>query len=67
MLPLILSLLAVSGIAAILALLLEVADSYLADYGEKHVLLNDQKDLVVEGGRPLLFTLSEKGIFIPSA
>ncbi|MFH1123038.1 MAG: 2Fe-2S iron-sulfur cluster binding domain-containing protein, partial [Pseudomonadota bacterium] len=47
--------------------LLEVADSYLADYGEKHVLLNDQKDLVVEGGRPLLFTLSEKGIFIPSA
>ncbi|MBU2498905.1 MAG: 2Fe-2S iron-sulfur cluster binding domain-containing protein [Proteobacteria bacterium] len=67
MLPLILSLLAISGISAILALLLEVADSYLADYGEKHILLNDQKDLVVEGGRPLLFTLGEEGIFIPSA
>ena len=67
MLQLILSLLILSAIGAILALFLEVADSFLADYGEKHVLINEQKDLVIQGGRPLLFTLMEEGIFIPSA
>ena len=67
MLQLIISLLIISGISAVLALLLEVADSFIADYGEKHILINEEKDLLVEGGKPLLFTLSEKGIFIPSA
>jgi Na+-transporting NADH:ubiquinone oxidoreductase subunit F len=67
MVSLILSLFIMSGIAALLALLLEVADSLIADYGEKHVLINQEKDLVVEGGKPLLFTLMEQGIFIPSA
>ena len=67
MIQLIISLLILSGIGALLALLLEVADSYLADYGEKHILINEQKDLVVKGGTPLLFTLSEQNIFIPSA
>jgi Na+-transporting NADH:ubiquinone oxidoreductase subunit F len=66
-LSLIFSLLIISGISAVLAFLLEVADSFIADYGEKHILINEEKDLVVEGGKPLLFTLSEKGIFIPSA
>ena len=67
MLSLIFSLLIISGISALLALLLEVADSFIADYGEKHVLINQEKDFVVEGGKPLLFTLMEQGIFIPSA
>jgi len=67
MLTLLISLLIMSGIAALLALLLEVADSYLADYGEREILVNDQKKLVVEGGRPLLSTLMGQGIFIPSA
>lgn len=67
MLSLILSLLIMSGIAALLALLLEIADSYLADYGERRIVVNEQKDMVVEGGKPLLFTLMEQGIFIPSA
>ncbi|MGD2125599.1 MAG: 2Fe-2S iron-sulfur cluster binding domain-containing protein [Desulfobacteraceae bacterium] len=67
MLQLTISLLAISGIAAILALLLEIADLYLADYGEKHIFINEEKDLVVEGGSPLLFTLGQEGIFIPSA
>ena len=67
MAQLIISLLVLSGIGALLALLLEVADSYLADYGEKHILINEQKDLLVQGGKPLLFTLSEQNIFIPSA
>lgn len=67
MAPVLIGLLVLSGIAGLLALLLEVADSYLADYGEKHILINEEKDLIVRGGRPLLFTLAEEGIFIPSA
>ena len=67
MLQLILSLIAISGIGALLALFLEIADSYIADYGESHILINDEKDLVVEGGSPLLSTLMENEIFIPSA
>ncbi|MDB4444604.1 2Fe-2S iron-sulfur cluster binding domain-containing protein [bacterium] len=67
MLQLILSLLALSGIGALLALLLEIADSYIANYGESHILINNEKDVVVEGGSPLLFSLMENEIFIPSA
>ncbi len=67
MLQLVLSLLAISGIGAFLALLLEIADSYIADYGEAHILINDEKDLLVDGGSPLLFTLMDQQIFVPSA
>ncbi len=67
MLQILIGLLAISTIAAVLALLLEIADRYIADYGEKHILINDEKDLLVKGGRPLLFTLGEQGIFLPSA
>jgi Na+-transporting NADH:ubiquinone oxidoreductase subunit F len=67
MTQLIINLLVLSGIAALLALLLEIADFYLADYGEKHILINEEKDLLVQGGSPLLFTLAEEDIFIPSA
>jgi Na+-transporting NADH:ubiquinone oxidoreductase subunit F len=67
MLQLIFSLLILSGIGALLALLLELADSYVADYGERHILINNEKDLVVKGGSPLLSTLGQEGIFIPSA
>jgi Na+-transporting NADH:ubiquinone oxidoreductase subunit F len=67
MLSIITSLFILSGIAALLALFLEIADSYLADYGEKKILVNEQKSLSVEGGRPLLSTLMGQGIFIPSA
>ncbi len=57
----------IAGISALLALLLEVADSYIADYGERHISINNQKDIVVKGGNPLLSSLMESGIFIPSA
>ena len=67
MLDLIVHLLILSGLAALLALLLEIAQHYLADYGEVHVRINHQKDLTVKGGAPLLFTLGDAGIFIPSA
>ena len=67
MLQLVLSLLVISGIGALLALLLEIADRYIADYGEAHIVVNEEKDLVVTGGSPLLASLMEEGIFIPSA
>lgn len=57
----------VSFIAALLALLLELADRFIADYGECRLHINRQKELMVKGGNPLLFTLQEAGIFIPSA
>ncbi len=64
---LIISILVVSGIGALLALLIELADTFIADYGECQILVNRQKKLNVQGGSPLLFSLQEKGIFIPSA
>ena len=67
MADIIIGILAVSAIAAFLALLLEVADRYIADYGEKHILVNDEKDFVVKGGRSLLSSLGEQGVFLPSA
>ena len=62
-----LSLLAVSGIGAVLALLLEIADLWIADYGEKKILINEQRELIVKGGSPLLSSLAEHDIFLPSA
>jgi len=67
MLTVLISLFIVSIIGAFLALLLEVADSYIANYGEVHILINEEKDLDVEGGSPLLFSLMGEGIFVPSA
>jgi Na+-transporting NADH:ubiquinone oxidoreductase subunit F len=67
MLQLIISILIVSGIGALFAFLLELADTFIADYGNCHISINREKDLVVQGGSPLLFSLMEEGIFIPSA
>ncbi|MEN8258566.1 MAG: 2Fe-2S iron-sulfur cluster binding domain-containing protein [Thermodesulfobacteriota bacterium] len=67
MLDLLIGLAIISAIVAFLAFLLEVADRYLADYGERHVLINEERDLKVTGGRSLLFTLADEGVFLPSA
>lgn len=64
---LIISILVISGIGALLALLLELADRFIADYGECQILINREKELKVQGGSPLLFSLQDEGIFIPSA
>ncbi len=64
---LIISILIISSIGALFALLLELADTFIANYGECHISVNREKDLVVQGGNPLLFSLMQEGIFIPSA
>jgi Na+-transporting NADH:ubiquinone oxidoreductase subunit F len=61
------SVLVISAIGAVLALLLELADRFIADYGECNILINQEKELKVLGGSPLLFSLQDEGIFIPSA
>ncbi len=61
------SLIAISSIGAALAFLLEVADRFIANYGDLHILVNEERDLVVKGGMPLLSALAQEGIFIPSA
>jgi Na+-transporting NADH:ubiquinone oxidoreductase subunit F len=57
----------ISGISAVLAALLVVAERYIANYGECSITINDEKQLTVQGGRPLLESLAENKIFIPSA
>ncbi len=64
---LITSLSVVCGISVILAFLLELASRYFADYGEKKLLINNEKELVVTAGNSLLSTLKEEKIYIPSA
>jgi Na+-transporting NADH:ubiquinone oxidoreductase subunit F len=64
---LIITILVISGIGALLALLLELADVVIANYGECQITINQEKNIVIKGGSPLLFSLQEEGIFIPSA
>ena len=62
------SIIAVVGISTVLAILLEIAGMLFANYGEVTVDINNgSKSLKVNGGSPLLATLREEGIFIPSA
>ncbi|MDY6909883.1 MAG: 2Fe-2S iron-sulfur cluster binding domain-containing protein [Thermodesulfobacteriota bacterium] len=68
MLEMAIGLVSLSGLTAFLALLLEWADSYFADYGECHISINGgEKVLTVQGGGKLLGTLMDNGIFVPSA
>ena len=57
-----------AAIAAVLAVVMAVADATIADYGRVKISINGgTKELEVDGGRPLLSTLTSEGIFIPSA
>jgi len=61
------SILIISGIAVFLAILMVIADATVGNYGEKRLLINKDKELIVDGGLPLLNALKSEGIFIPSA
>jgi len=63
----ILTVAAVTAINVVLAVLLVIAERYLADFGECTLTVNDQKKLDVKGGSTLLATLSREKIFLPSA
>ncbi len=58
----------VAGISAGLALIIALVDSVVNNYGEVEIKINGGKrTLKVKGGAPLLTTLSQTGIFVPSA
>lgn len=56
-----------SILAAILALILTLADRTIGNYGEVKLTINNDKEYVVDGGNSLLSTLISQKIFIPSA
>jgi Na+-transporting NADH:ubiquinone oxidoreductase subunit F len=57
----------ISSIAAALALMLVIAERFIANYGPCKITLNGTREIVVQGGKPLLTALREEKIFIPSA
>ena len=57
----------VSGIAAGLALIIVISEKFIADYGPCEITINQERKVTVDGGKPLLSTLQEQKIFIPSA
>jgi Na+-transporting NADH:ubiquinone oxidoreductase subunit F len=58
---------AICGVSTVLAVIMVIADATIANYGEVKVRINEDKELVVQGGKPLLGSLMEQKIFIPSA
>lgn len=58
---------AVTAIATLLALFVVIADATIGNYGRVKIRINDDKELEVDGGRSLLTTLKDEGVFIPSA
>ncbi len=54
-------------ISSALAALLAFADKFIASYGECKIVINKDKELVVDGGTPLLSYLIDNEIFMPSA
>ena len=58
---------AISAVTTLLAIIMVIADATIGNYGSVQIKINDEKDVSVEGGRPLLSSLMDEKIFIPSA
>ena len=58
---------AISAVTTVLAVIMVIADATIANYGDVQIKINNDKEVTVEGGRPLLSSLMEEKIFIPSA
>ncbi len=63
----ILTTLSLTLVSAAFALLLTIADRTVGNYGEVKLIINDDKEHIVDGGSSLLSTLIDQKIFIPSA
>jgi Na+-transporting NADH:ubiquinone oxidoreductase subunit F len=58
----------IASISAFLAVLITVIDGLVNNYGDVEIDINSgSKKLVVKGGAPLLGSLAERKIFVPSA
>jgi Na+-transporting NADH:ubiquinone oxidoreductase subunit F len=59
---------AMCGISTVLAVIMVIAESTIGNYGDVKISINDgEKDIEARGGKPLLTTLKEGKVFIPSA
>ena len=63
----IVTILIISSIAAALAALLVLCEKYVVNYGPCKITINSEKELNIQGGKPLLTILRDEKIFIPSA
>lgn len=62
------TILSVTGISTVLAVMIIIAEKFLNNYGECKIDINEgEKELNVEGGSSLLSSLAANKIFIPSA
>jgi len=58
----------ISAISSVLAALIYITDLIANNYGEVNISINNgKKDLLVKGGSPLLATLANEKVFLPSA
>ena len=59
---------AMCGISTVLALIMVAAESTIGNYGDVKISINGgEKEIEARGGKPLLTTLKEGKVFIPSA
>ena len=59
---------AMCGISSLLAILMVIAESTIGNYGDVKISINGgEKEIDARGGKPLLNTLKEAKVFIPSA
>jgi Na+-transporting NADH:ubiquinone oxidoreductase subunit F len=58
---------AITGVSTFLAIIMVIADATIANYGQVKVTINDEEEVEMTGGKPLLGSLMEQKIFIPSA
>ncbi len=63
----IMTVLIITLITAIFAIILTIADRTVANYGEVTLTINENKEYIVDGGNSLLSTLMSEKVFIPSA
>lgn len=59
---------AIGAVSAFLGALISITDKIVNNYGEVQIDINSgKKDVEVKGGSPLLLSLAEQDIFVPSA
>jgi Na+-transporting NADH:ubiquinone oxidoreductase subunit F len=55
------------AVVLLLTIVILICDATIANYGPVSIVINDEKEVTVQGGQPLLAALKEQKIFIPSA
>jgi len=61
------TILIISAMTGLLSFLLSIANRTIANYGEKKMMINQEKEYTVDGGDTLLTALIDNEIYIPSA